>query len=36
VHLGTLAHVQDVNRTTLTMALEAHFGRLQIFGDELG
>ena len=36
----TLAHVQDVllaqvNRTALIMALETHFGRVQIFGDEL-
>ena len=35
-----LAHVQDillaqVNRTALIMALETHFGRVQIFRDEL-
>jgi len=38
--LITLAHVQDtllarVNRTALTMALETHFGRGQIFRNEL-
>jgi hypothetical protein len=35
VHLITLAHVQDIllaqiNRTALIMALETHFGRVQI------
>jgi hypothetical protein len=40
VHLITLAHVQDIllaqiNRTALIVALEIHFGRVQIFGDEL-
>jgi hypothetical protein len=40
VHLITLAHVQDallaqVNRTAMIMALETHFGRVQIFSDEL-
>jgi hypothetical protein len=39
VHLITLAHVQDIllaqiNRTALIMALETHFGRVQIFGHE--
>jgi hypothetical protein len=37
VRLITLAHVQDVllaqiNHTALIMALETHFGRVQIFG----
>jgi hypothetical protein len=40
VHLITLVHVQDlllaqVNRTALIMALETHFGRVQIFSHEL-
>ena len=39
-HRITLAHVQDIlfaqiNRTALIMALETHFDRVQIFGDEL-
>lgn len=39
-NLITLAHVQDIlfaqiNRTALIMTLETHFGRVQIFGDEL-
>ena len=39
-HLITLAHVQEVllaqiNRNALIMALETHFGCVQIFSDEL-